>query len=188
MNKFRIVGCLDSGSGVTIMQESLFNQIFKKSMEINQSEVTHIVTFSDDTVNVIGEKTAYVKLEANHPGILMSICIIKDIPNVPSLLLGSDLLELGLGSISYNGDPHNPTPQVTFRAPTYVKCKTFFEASRDIYTCTGTMILEPFEMKEVDFYLNEAAPVIRTDRILITSQYWNTVNLIPTRSELEFVS
>ena len=139
LNKFRIVGCLDSGSDVTIMQESLFNQIFKKSMKINQSEVTHIVTFSDDTVNVLGEKTAYVKLEANHPGILMSICIIKDIPNVPSLLLGSDLLELGLGSISYNGDPHNPSPQVTFKAPIYVKCKTFFEASRDIYTCTGTM-------------------------------------------------
>ena len=73
LNKFRIVGCLDSGSDVTIMQESLFNQIFKKSTGINQSEVSHIVTFSDDTVNVLGEKPVYVKLESNHPGILMSI-------------------------------------------------------------------------------------------------------------------
>ena len=34
--------------------------------------------------------------------------------------------------------------------------------------------------------LNTTAPVIRTDRILITNKFWDTVNIVPSQTELEF--
>ncbi len=53
-------------------------------------------------------------------------------------------------------------------------------------TCLGFYTLKPYETKPVQFELNQAAPVVRTDIILITSPILKKINILPTRTELEF--
>jgi hypothetical protein len=52
----------------------------------------------------------------------------------------------------------------------------------------ATCFLDPYEVKEVEFFLPQAAPVIRTDHILITGQVWDTISVIPSRSDIELIS
>lgn len=55
----------------------------------------------------------------------------------------------------------------------------------DLFSCVGTCILEPYEMKSIEFFLSPAAPVLRTDHILITGKEWDTISIIPSRSDIE---
>ena len=63
----------------------------------------------------------------------------------------------------------------------------FYESPKDIFTCVATCILDPYEVREVEFFLSSAAPVLRNDHILITGQSWDTISVIPTRSDVELV-
>jgi hypothetical protein len=44
--------------------------------------------------------------------------VTDGIPNVPPLLLGNDMLKLGMVTISYTGDTSAPYPEVIFKNPT----------------------------------------------------------------------
>lgn len=46
INKYRVVGCLDSGSDLTIMHLSLFNKIKGNVQQLSKSEIPHISTLS----------------------------------------------------------------------------------------------------------------------------------------------
>jgi hypothetical protein len=188
LNKLRMVGCVDSGSDITILQYSYFKRIFNSTNDLNDSDVTHITTFSDSTVPVLGKIHTLIRLSKTHPGINLPIYIIKDIPNVPKFLLGNDMLKAGLGSLSYTGRPDCPEPRLIFNYPVYHRCEVFHESPKDIYICMATCFLDPYEVKEVEFFLPQAAPVIRTDHILITGQVWDTISVIPSRSDIELIS
>ena len=82
----------------------------------------------------------------NHPGIHATIFVIDDIKNVPSLLLGNDLLKTGLGVIVYSGPVHNPQPEVMFNYPEPYNCTVFYEASEALFTWN----LGPFETQNVE--------------------------------------
>jgi len=187
INKMRVIGCLDSGSDVTILQQSQFKQLFKQNLDLENSDVSQIVTFSDDSVKILGIKKVLLKLSKDHRGFMVTLYIIPDIPNVPLLLLGNDTLQSGLGAIAYYGNPKDPKPHVTFNYPTYHESNIYFVTPKELNRCYGMVDLEPFETKEVELYLEPAAQVLRTDYVLVTSLYWDIVNVIPTRSELEFV-
>ena len=51
-----------------------------------------------------------------------------------------------------------------------------------MYSVSTEVNLKPFQKKAVNFYLNPAAPVIRTDIILISPVYLGTVSIIPSRT------
>ena len=53
-------------------------------------------------------------------------------------------------------------------------------------TCHASVRLGPLEVTEVEFFLPQWALVVRTKFVLITGQCWDTVNIIPSRSDLEF--
>ena len=187
INNLRTVGCVDSGSDITILQYDLYRRIFHKDRTLKDSDVSHITTFSDSTVPVLGRINVPICLSKTHSGIPMSIYIIKDIPNVPKFLIGNDMLKAGLGLLAYTGDINQPYPEVIFQYPMHFKCKVFYESPKDIFSCVATCILEPYEVREVEFFLSPAAPILRTDHILITGQSWDTISVYPTRSDVELV-
>jgi len=186
INRFRIVGCVDSGSDITILQLSRFKQLFGNRLAISKAKIPQITTFSNHNIPVLGAINYYVKLAPEHPGIKLNIYIIKDIANVPTFLLGNDSLKRGLGLLAYTGLINDPMPEVIFNYPERFICPVYYESPQLLYTCTAECFLEPFETQTVEFLLPSAAPVLRTDTILITSLYWDTVNIIPSKSDLEY--
>ena len=187
INRFRMVGCVDSGSDLTILHYSYFKRIYKNSIRLLTSDIINITTFCDTSLPVKGKFYGLICLGKNHPGIRIPIYVVQDIPNVPSFLLGNDLLKAGLGLIAYSGSVIDPQPEVIFNHPRYFKCPVYYDSPKRIFDCHATCILEPYEMREIEFFLPQAAPLIRTDHILITGQEWDTISIIPSRSDIEYV-
>jgi hypothetical protein len=76
LNKFRIIGCIDSGSDITILQLSRYDCIFKSRNYIIPADIEHITTFSDNTIPVLGVIHTNICLSKTHPGIKMTIYIV----------------------------------------------------------------------------------------------------------------
>ena len=186
--RIRIVGFLDTGSDLTVLQDAYFRKIFGDEAPLEKTKITHLLSFSNTIIKVYGGKTINIKLDKKqtygHPH-LLHIC--EDIPNSPPFVLGLDFMRARMGLIGYTGDPANPYPEVIFKHPNVVQCQVFEESPKDLFLCHGTCILEPYEVRDIEFYLSKAAPVIRTDHILISGQAWDTVSIIPSRSDLEYV-
>ena len=187
LNKFRIVGCVDSGSDLTILHTSYFEKIFNNKNSLIRSNIRNIATFSNHILPVQGKINVKIKLSREHPGIPLSIYIINDVPGVPSFLLGNDFLKAGLGLIAYTGPIEDPYPEVIFKHPVEHKCSVYYESPRHLFTCAATCILDPYEVRSIDVYLSPAAPIIRTDHILITGLEWDTISIFPSRSDVEYV-
>ena len=187
LNKFRIVGCVDSGSDLTILHTSYFEKIFNNQNSLIRSNIRNIATFSNHILPVQGKINVKIKLSREHPGIPLSIYIINDVPGVPSFLLGNDFLKAGLGLIAYTGPIEDPYPEVIFKHPVEHKCSVYYESPRHLFTCAATCILDPYEVRSIDVYLSPAAPIIRTDHILITGLEWDTISIFPSRSDVEYV-
>jgi hypothetical protein len=60
MNKLRIIACLDSGSDLTLMQEALYIKIFKSVKFLSSSSIKNIKSYSNNTIQIIGEKEVEV--------------------------------------------------------------------------------------------------------------------------------
>jgi hypothetical protein len=162
-------------------------KIFKHFHILNKSDIPYIQSFSDHHVKIRGMFSPILRLSKSHSGLIVPMYVTDDIPNVPPLLLGNDMLKLGMVTISYTGSPSAPYPEVIFKNPSYHECIVYFESCKLLYTCEANCLLDPYEIKDVEFYLPKAAPVTRTDHILITSHEWDTISIIPSRSDLEYV-
>jgi hypothetical protein len=188
INKFRIVGCVDTGSDMTILHMSYFKKIFKNTTHLSCDNLPSITTYSDHTLPIKGKINTLIKLSRNHAGIPVMIYIVEDIQNVPAFLLGTDFLKAGLGMIAYSGSVEDPYPEVIFSYPTEFRVSVYHESPRNLFSCIATCILEPYEIKSTDFFLSQAAPIVRTDHILITGHEWDTISIIPSRSDVEYVA
>jgi hypothetical protein len=188
INKYRVVGCVDSGSDISILQYSVYCKLFKDQPYLDESQIENITTFSNNSVKVLGLKNIKLKLSREHDGFPLTLYIVKDIPNVPIFLIGDDALKAGLGSIQYNGSPLAPQPVINFMVPTAINCQVYHISPQDLFFCTAIDFLEPFEKKTLTFMLPQAAPVIRTDYILITGIELNNIAIIPSKSDLNFSS
>ena len=189
LNNVRTIGCMDSGSDITILQEGLFRRIYKNKEHIlKPSDIPHITTFSDTDIKVQGKIYTLLKPDRNKPGIYINIYIVQDIPNVPAFLVGNDVFRIGLITLSYTGNSQNPYPEVIFKQPVYHICKVFYDSSEDIYQCKARVSLEPNETQDVIMKLPRIAPIISTDLILITSIQWDNILITPSRSDVEYVS
>ncbi len=131
-------GLVDSGSDVTIMSKSLFDQVLKGGL-LNKPLISSLTSFSGNTIYVIGQFQCLLKLHASHTGISITIHVIDDIPNIPTLLLGNNLLQEGLGTIGYTGDaPPNHIPHVTFNRPNTYSPTVYFKTNLETMECAGT--------------------------------------------------
>ncbi|MBG0744848.1 MAG: DDE-type integrase/transposase/recombinase [Cylindrospermopsis raciborskii KL1] len=189
LNKVRLVGCMDSGSDITILQQSMYDRIFhNRDRKLTKSDIPFITTFSDTHVKIIGKLHTFMKLSVCHPGLLITVYIIQDIPNVPVFLIGNDVFKLGLVTLSYTGDLQDPYPEIIFNNPEKFICPVYYDSALDVYDCELECDIEPQETQDVIVKLPRIAPLIRTDHILITSINWSTIIITPSRSDIEFMN
>ena len=186
LNKYRCIGLVDSGSDITIIHFSLFEKIFGKFPRLEKSDISSLASYSNHVIKIQGMINCLIKLNSVHIGILTKVYVIMDVKNGTPLLLGKDFLKNGMGCIAYTGDINKPDPEIIFQHPVQVHCKVFYVSPREQYTCTAECLLQPEEMSTIDFYLNSAAPVIRTDIILITAQQFDKVLIVPSRTDLTY--
>ena len=190
VNGYRMTGHLDSGSDVSIMQFSLYLKLKKATKgsieNIQKSSVKNLTSFSGNSIPVKGQCHVNLKFTKDFPASRFRLYIIDDIDSTPPLLLGDDLLLGYLGTVSYESSALSPYPVVSFKKPIFVETKTIYEKLSLMYSVSTEVKLKPFQKKAVNFYLNPAAPVLRTDVILISPIYLGTVSIIPSRTEISF--
>ena len=73
-----------------------------------------------------------------------------------------------------------------FDLPEYLKLTIFYKQKEELYTCKGRVSLEPFEKGEVIMYLDQGAPVVRTDYILISGCFISDISIIPSRTDISW--
>ena len=189
LNNIRVVGCMDSGSDITILQQSMYNRIFPTwKRKLVTSEIPFVTTFSDTQIKIVGKMHIFMKLSYRHPGLLITVYIVQDIPNVPVLLIGNDVFKSGLVSLSYTGNLEEPYPEIIFNNPEKFVCPVFYESAVDIYDCELECDIGPHETQDVIVRLPRIAPLIRHDYVLVTSTEWTDLIITPSRSDIEFIS
>ena len=188
LNSYRMVGLLDTGSDASIIQLSCLEKLHvSKAWE--EPTIKEITTFSGASIKILGQLAFLLKLSPTHKGITINVLIINDIRGVPKLLLGNDLLQQGLATIGYDGNPPpNHVPTVTFKHPEYFSPECFFKDSWEICECEGEYSIGPYEMGSAFLRLDKGAPVIRTDYVLITPLWIGDVVIVPSRSDLTWDS
>ena len=188
LRKFRVIGLVDCGADITIMQESLYKKLFKDLSSpaalLERSDIEKIYSFSDHAISVKGRKFWRVCLSLYHPGFNIYIYVVPTNPNVPELLLGKDFLGAGLADLNFQGQPGNAYPTLSFKHPTLFHSTVYHYAADDINTCTGFYELGPYQTDSFDFCIVPPAPIVRTDWILITACNYNKVTIIPTRTDI----
>jgi hypothetical protein len=187
INKLRTVALVDSGSDLSILQFSLYSKLnVFHSCNMQKSDIYSITTFSNEAIKIKGKISWIVKLSPDHPGINVNFYIIEDRPNIPDCLVGNDLLKSGLGHVGYSGSVVQPRPLVIFKHPTEVSCTVYLASPLDTRLCSAYCKLNPGEKADIEFALNPAAAVIRTDHILISSTDIDDLLIIPSRSDLTY--
>jgi hypothetical protein len=114
------------------------------------------------------------------------IYVIPSNANIPELLLGKDFLETGLADLSFKGTPDNVQPTLSFNFPTHFVSTVYHYPADEIYSCSGKYNLGPHQMDSIEVYLSPAAPVVRTDWVLVTACVFSQIIIIPSRTDLSF--
>jgi hypothetical protein len=170
------------------MQINLFKNIFpdyKKRLE----QTTHISikSYSNNQIKVFGQCKTAVKFEKGQDPIELILTVIEDINEaVPQFLFGNDSLRKTLALIAYTGDTSNPEPEIVIQRPTQFVIKTYYTSPGSLFTCRGRYSLGPFASGEVDLYLHPAAPVIRKNEILVRSFNWSNVQIMESKTDLNY--
>ncbi len=190
INNFRIIACSDSGSDLTIIQVSLFDKLFKGNRNlIKQNANLNIKSYSSNDLQVLGQCPVLTKFEQKGEAITLLLTVIKDINStVPTFLFGNDSLRKTLATITYTGDVNNPIPEIIIKRPYELKLNTYFESPRNLLTCYTEYQLGPHSTAPGTVYLDPAAPVIRTDEIIISALNWSSIQIMESKSDLIFDS
>ena len=183
INRFRVIGLVDSGADMSCMQESLLRKILPKH-KWKFEQPLELVSASGDTMTALGNLDVDIYLSPHSQPISTTICIIPHIPNTPDFIFGMNSLAAGKAVIKTSGKDNKP--ELTFELPNYVEHTVYHYSPTEQETCLGFYNLKPYETKVIEFELNQAAPVVRTDVILITSPTLKKVNILPTRVEIDF--
>ena len=188
INKFRTIACVDNGSDLTVMQKSLFTNLFMYTHRriLEPCILKSITSFSANPIKVIGQFTCLVSFTISGPKVPITITVISDIIGVPNMLLGNDSLRATWAVLAFAGDKNDPQPELIVRNPIDQKVVVYYESPRNIFTCEALVALKPFETKTVDFDLNHAAPVLCNTEIIINSIDWGKIQVYPSKSDLYF--
>ena len=188
INNFRTIACADSGSDLTLMQYSLFKKLFKNYKNlIQKNNNLKIKSYSDTDLKVIGQCPLNIKFTQTGDPVKIDLTIVQDInAAVPIFLFGNDSLRKTFATITYKKEVDNPSPEIIVQRPYQQKIRTYFESPRNLYTCVGEYHLGPFDTAHIIMDLDPSSPVIRTDYILISAINWTPVQIIDSKTNLDF--
>jgi hypothetical protein len=188
INNYHVIACIDNGSDLTVMQYNLFRDIFANLHRrlLKPNNLKTLKSFSEDSIHVHGQVNCIIRFTVPDSYSQITLTVIDDIPGVPLFLFGNDSLRKCCAVLAFAGDISNPTPEMIVRNPIEQPVKIFYEAPRDLFTCSTLVYLKPFETKSVTFVLNQAAPVLRKYEVIISSRSWGNTYVLPSKSDLEF--
>jgi hypothetical protein len=107
---------------------------------------------------------------------------------VTPFIFGNDSLRSCLATLGYTGEKSNPQPELIFKCPFEQSVRVYYASPLEIVSVYAEYELLPFESKSVIFNLHPAAPLIRKNEIILSSDYWDSVHIVPSKSCLEFNS
>ncbi|RPH76287.1 MAG: hypothetical protein EHM77_09350, partial [Planctomycetaceae bacterium] len=188
LGRYRVIGMLDSGAGLTLMQYSLFRRLDMSDSRLNKENIPELKSFSDSEIEVHGQAQCNLKLYPGHAGFSIGIWVIQDIPGSPELLLGADLMSKGQVQLSFAGTEQGHSPTVKFMFPTEYICTVIYAVPSQLCTVRAYVTLEPAEEADIDVTLHPAAMVIRTDYILVSATQIGSIAVVPSRTEIHFDS
>ena len=183
INKFRIIALIDTGADMSCMHDTLLRKLIPEN-KWNLEKANLMISASGDTMSTLGNITLQIQFSKYAPSFTTTICIVPEIENTPSFIVGMNTLQDGKGEIKTLGEQGKP--ELTFHHPISYTCPVHYFSPAEQETCRANYDLKPFESATVMFTLNKAAPVVRTDIILITASTLNTINILPSRVDLEF--
>jgi hypothetical protein len=150
------------------MQEALYIKIFKSVKFLSSSSIKNIKSYSNNTIQIIGEKEVEVRFSREGPVVKLVIIVIKNIPGtVTPFLFGSDSMKRCMASVGYIGDPNNPTPQLKIDIPLITGVTTYHASPSETLKCVGIYDLYPHQYKQCVFMMHPAAPLLRVDTVII---------------------
>jgi hypothetical protein len=171
INNYRVVVCADSGSDLTIIQLSLFKKLFKNARTLLKDDTgIKITSYSNNDLKVLGQCPVQTKFEPKGRSVTLTLTVVSDIAtNVPTFLFGNDSMRETLATLAFTGDVRAPTPEVIIKRPQVLCLKTYYQSPRNTMMSKVQCKLEPNSSVPVTVFLDPAAPVVRTDEVLITS-------------------
>jgi hypothetical protein len=188
IKNMRVIACADSGSDLTLIQLSLFRKLFPDyNRKLTKGSNITIKSYSNNKIEVHGQCKVAVKFSKSQGTIDLILTVIQDITEaVPQFLFGNDSLRKTLAMIAYTGDIDNPEPEIVIQKPLPTVVPTYYTSPGALYTCKGTYSLGPYSSTEIELKLHPAAPVLRFEEILISSHDWSNVQLMESKSDLDF--
>jgi len=140
----KIIACADSGSDLTLMQESLYKTAVNK-YPLKNTLIECVTSYSSDSIKVLGEQMVYVQFSRKGPTVPLNITVISDIEgSTAPFLFGNDSFKTCLASLSYTGNREDPTPELIINNPVRTKPKIYYATPFETLTCHGQYDMEPF--------------------------------------------
>jgi hypothetical protein len=131
--------------------------------------------------------TCTLKLSLHGPSITITVIVIQDISkSIPSLLFGNDSFKACLAALSYKKKYGETVAEFTIKKPKMYRVPIIQASPHELFSCNIEYDLKPYENKTVQVWLHPAAPVIRTDEVLITSREVDLVQIVPSKSDLNY--
>ena len=189
----RLVAFLDSGSDLSIIQESFLNKLMshEEIQEICKYENKYDITsFSNDKIShkfSIKLELAFQPYKPFGKRFHFTFQVISDIQGAPPLLVGADFMRFVMMNVAYTGQVEKPIPEVRVIKPEQQLIETYYKTEKQTYSCFTKLNLQPYEQKTLKFILDSASPCLTSDHILISgADTENHIYVTPSRSKVFF--
>jgi len=183
INKFRIIALIDSGADLTLIQEVLLDKILpNKIRKYEKGKEIKLMSASGDLIKSLGRLKVFVCFKPGLPQFTLTLTVVPTNPNTPTFIFGADALNTTDAILKFGTSP----PKFIAKNPTYYDSPVYHYSPTQQQFCVGYCNLKPRDSASIKFLINKAAPLVRTDFILITSHSWLEVQILPSRSPVEF--
>jgi hypothetical protein len=128
INKMRTKACIDNGSDLTVMQHTLFVNIFPYTHKhiLEPSKLKFISSFSANPIPVHSQFMCLVSFSEFGPKVAITITVTRDISGVPTTLLGNDSVRTTWTVLAFAGDKNDPQPELIIRNPVEQKVNVYY--------------------------------------------------------------
>jgi hypothetical protein len=129
----------------------------------------------------------HVRFSREGPFVPLIITVIRTIPgSVTPFLFGSDSMRKCMATIGYTGDLNAPMPKVTFNNPLQMTVASYDASLAETLKCIAQYELQPGEVAECTFEMHPAKPLLRFKEVIINPNYWDDVQIMPSKTNLEY--
>ena len=157
INGEEIVKCpffLDTGADLNVCQDGHLNKLYSLEERRKFKKIAttiHLSSYTNTAIKVKGFFEIPIRLQVTGQTHYLPVCVIKDIANVPPLILGGVFLTQFKGQIRYS-DP----VRVTVTEPKKMDLETYFLTDRERSVASGEVQLLPGQTRTVKFVLHPA--------------------------------